>query len=238
MTKPSSTTSITPVDSTSESLPQLRPSPSNFMSPEAERLLAFEDIVSLVNLYDATGWTLEREIMLLIDMIQNTESDVTKLRALQQLQARRTEVLKKSGLLVTATQTRRSPDGSQTTLSSNLVAAALGNSNENSKRSKSDGRRKYTKQKFTDEERQARRVRANARKRDTESGQFVGIRPDSDTAERDANRDEPVADSPKPETVESGEQGGTSVLHKPPTSNRVAGGIARTGAIARDSEIG
>ena len=85
MTKAStSTTSINPGSATEESTPEVLPPlrPSSSLSSDAKRLLAFDDMAELVRLYDAEGWTLEKEVRLLISMIDNTDSDTVKLRAL------------------------------------------------------------------------------------------------------------------------------------------------------------
>lgn len=126
---PTSTTSES-VENTDTDLVSLQSSPSSLatLTPSAEDvrdILTFETVKALAEFYRAVGWTPVMELQILINIIQTTDNDVTRLRALKDLQTRRAEILRNSGLMVKATKVQKDADGGQTMFSANIVAATL-----------------------------------------------------------------------------------------------------------------
>jgi hypothetical protein len=90
------------------------------------KILRFEDVGALMETLEDEGWTADEEIRTLVQLARESANEGIRLRAIKLLQTRRAEVLKAAGLLVQASRSRQEEDGSRTTLSANVVAAALG----------------------------------------------------------------------------------------------------------------
>lgn len=111
------------------------------LNEDAMKLLAFEEVKALVSFYETVGWSPTMEYQILMDIIQTTEKDATRLKALKALQDRRAEIIKNSGLVVKATKTQKDKDGNQTVFTADVVASAFGGPREITKetRSTADG---------------------------------------------------------------------------------------------------
>jgi len=129
ITSPSTTPK--PVEDIGLALSQSSPSsPSSLATlvpsiQDIEDILTFETVKKLAEFYRVVGWTPAMELQILINIIRTTDNDITKLRALKDLQNRRGEILRNSGLMVKATRIQKDADGGQTMFSANVVAAAL-----------------------------------------------------------------------------------------------------------------
>ncbi len=226
-----------------ESLPSQQPSFLPASAEDIQKILSFEDITAVVNFFESIGWTPLMELQLLIDIIQNSDNDNTRLRALKDLQARRKEIIENSGLVVKATKIQKNEDGGQTIFSTNLVSSAL-DANSNSNRSETNEQSKPKKEpkkpEFTETECEARRDRANTRPRDSKGRLLPSVQPDGGTIQNTDKSNRP--DSTSRETditnIPTGDSEGSTIsidttdpgnasFHKPPTGKSILRGVTR-----------
>ena len=78
-----------------------------------QSMLSYSNAIELSLVLKAKGWSLEKELDILIDLAESAKAERTKLGALKALQERRKEALEAAGLRVrlTATEHQDLPDG-------------------------------------------------------------------------------------------------------------------------------
>lgn len=96
------------------------------VSEDVKKVLDFESVQKLAEFYKSLEWHPFKELQIILDIIENADNDITRLRALKMFQDRRMEVLQNSGLVVSAQRTGKTADGSRLVFSTSMVAAALG----------------------------------------------------------------------------------------------------------------
>ncbi|HEC63925.1 MAG TPA: hypothetical protein ENI23_01380 [bacterium] len=234
--KPSDTLNSSPEDS-QENLPQQQSS-FPFASPAAIRkVLSFEDITALVDFYETIGWTPTMEFQLLVDIIQNTDNDNTRLRALKDLQARRREILEDTGLVIKATKVQKDADGGQTIFSTNIVSSALRvESNENRSETnvqqisqKKEVSAIPVKKRATSKAtRKGRSVRANTSPRSS-TGQFLSGGDPGPNARiiKDTDNVPQHSGGTTETSPDCSTGGGDATFHKPPTGDVILKGVTR-----------
>jgi len=97
--------------------------------PQIETLLSYDSLKTLLTHFELANWGPEAEIQYLLEMIQQTEDPSLRLRALKELRTRRQDALKLEGLIVSASQSKKNPDGSKTIFSSQQIQNVLGGEN-------------------------------------------------------------------------------------------------------------
>lgn len=213
-----STTSKSDVE-TDLALSQSSPSSLATLVPSAEDvkdILTFETVKQLAEFYRAVGWSPATELQILINIIQTTDNDVTRLRALKDLQARRAEILRNSGLMVRATRVQKDADGGQTIFSANIVANAL-NYNPSQEESKE------IKGAINEQDEQKKEIEIS--ETPTEAPAEVPLRNDGDAG---GGVDDGGAGDSDRAAKTDGTSGGDGYVdgHKPPTGGTLLTGIA------------
>lgn len=196
----------------SDSIPTLTqrsPSPVVFSPEDVKKILSFESIKELANFYSLVGWTPYMELQILIGIIQNTDDDSIKLRALKDFQHRRAQILENSGLLVKATKVQTGEDGTRTIFSANVVAAALGQDTEPNEPNKSN----QIKGVGNEQE-----IKQPEEETGLSSKESQGVNADSNSTGGGGT------ETNNPRSLSGG--GPTTKLHKPPTGTQAFKGIA------------
>ena len=95
------------------------------ISDNARELLKFSDIDVMEQFLKNIGWTPVKELQLLMNIIESTDNDNVRLRAMKQLEAKRNDMIKNSGLMVRATRVQQDAQGNKTVFSADVLASAF-----------------------------------------------------------------------------------------------------------------
>ena len=209
-------------------------------------LLRYENIRTLIDNYKVFDWSPELEIQYLIEIIRDTNDNAVRLRVLKEIRTRRMEVIKNSGLIVSASKTHESPDGTKTVFSTNLVATALGNPiplRKEIKSEQTDARQEEPAKPKSKGKRPAKKVAGPKKKKPADSGLDPGTpntssRTTNDSGARDdspsrgidgPNRGDGVGDPRSSEptgTIGNGPDIPTT-SYRPPTGKVIFKGLAK-----------